>query len=242
MTDWEEGVICIMPEYNRPQFSSQAVWMFDRQTYEPRHLLVVTDGPAQPYAEHVQQVTRERTVKGTASMAANINRALEVIKAGDVPPYSHVAFWESDDWYHPDRLAFQMKHVGNLLAHGFPSTVYYHIGKRHFRRIGHPERASNCGTLIKRDWIVERGFPSPPEVTYPDVALWKELNKWSSHQGSDIDHVIGIKHGAEGQSLGNSHVRDARPEDIADPEMKWLADRVDADSLAFYRRMGGGGV
>ena len=96
-------VTCVMLTAGRRSFVPQAVALFQRQTYGPRELLVVDDGP-----EAVDDLLpddpriRHLRLNGPLRIGAKRNLGAEAARGAVL---SH---WDDDDWYAPNRLAVQV--------------------------------------------------------------------------------------------------------------------------------------
>lgn len=107
-------VTCVMLTAGRRAFVPLAVGLFLRQTYEPRELLVVDDGP-EPVGDLLPDDPRVRHLRLDGPLRIGTKRNLGAEAArGTV-----LAHWDDDDWYAPDRLAEQ---VGGLVASGAALT------------------------------------------------------------------------------------------------------------------------
>ncbi len=236
MSSEAPAVVCVMPTRDRHVFASRAVDLFRRQTYPNKALMVVTDGapldipnPVFP-GGFIFQNPRPPTRDGIGSLVDNIRYAIKLLTMGGYFGATHVAFWEDDDWYHPERLAFQMSQVGDAPAHGYPFTNYYHIGTSMRWEGPHPERASNNGTLVRRDWLIKNGYP---DTRYPDVDLWKSIRGGVLSGNPHKPHCIGIKHNHGGLGAGHRGMCTT-----PDAGWGWLSSKIDDESLEFYRSLG----
>ena len=96
-------VSCIMPTYNRRRFVPQAISYFLRQDYPHKELLIIDDG-SDPVADLVPSDPRIRYVRlaGRHSIGAKRNIACQHA-AGSL-----IICWDDDDWYAPERIAYQV--------------------------------------------------------------------------------------------------------------------------------------
>ncbi len=96
-------VSCIMPTYNRRALLPLALELFRRQDYPARELIVVDDGedPVEDLATNVEGVRYFRMPR-RMTIGAKRNFACEQAAR------RHIAHWDDDDWYSPDRLRYQI--------------------------------------------------------------------------------------------------------------------------------------
>lgn len=97
-------VTCLMLTSSaRRPFVPQAVRLFLRQTYGPRELLVVDDGP-EPVADLLPNDSRIRVLRldGPLRVGAKRNRGVEAARG------TIVAHWDDDDWYGEGHLRAQV--------------------------------------------------------------------------------------------------------------------------------------
>jgi glycosyltransferase involved in cell wall biosynthesis len=97
-------ISCIVPVYNGERYLAQALDSILAQTYEPIEVIVVddgsTDGTAELVARYGDRIRYVRQNNGGAPTARN--RGLSVALG------EFVAFLDSDDLWHPEKLARQM--------------------------------------------------------------------------------------------------------------------------------------
>ena len=99
----EHTVAVIIPVYNRPYYLRAALQSVLRQTLPPDEIIVVDDGSTDDtadVAESLAGVTVLRGPNGGVSRARN--RGVEAAQS------AWVAFLDSDDTWHPDKLRLQM--------------------------------------------------------------------------------------------------------------------------------------
>lgn len=103
----QEKVSVIIPTYNRAHLIERSIRSVLRQTYQDFELLIVDDGSTDNTKEIVESIKDERIryircdKNGGASKARNIG-----IQEAQ---YSYIAFQDSDDEWHPDKLEKQMQ-------------------------------------------------------------------------------------------------------------------------------------
>lgn len=101
-------VCVIMPAYNAAAYIEEAIRSVMHQTYDAWRLLVLDDGSSddtvaivQKLAEEDERITLSRNEKNCGA-ARTRNRGLDLCSEG------YVAFLDSDDRWHPDKLAVQV--------------------------------------------------------------------------------------------------------------------------------------
>lgn len=149
-----------------------------------------------------------------------------------------IAFIEDDDWYSPEYLE---KLSDAWISYGKPDlfgtnyTIYYHIKLRRYFIFQHEQRSSAMNTFIKPglsfDWPAD-------DDPYTDAHLWGLSNLNKVVFQPDKDYSVGIKHG---MTLTGGHFHNSRLHryDISDPDMRYLASIVDAESLELYKSVAG---
>lgn len=105
---------------HRPQFIERACRYFLDQTYPNRELVIIDNGespirgkiPASPMIRYFHSPRQGQTIGGLRNSAC------------DVTSGTIVAHWDDDDWYHPNRLAFQVEALGAHELTGFSSCLW----------------------------------------------------------------------------------------------------------------------
>jgi hypothetical protein len=140
-----------------------------------------------------------------------------------------VLIMENDDFYQPDYIEIMLSEwskAGKPEIFGTSSTLYYHIIKKQYRLLSHPNRSSLMNTLIRCDaqisWLA-------------DSEVFLDLNLWQQLEGKTFDTThpiaIGIKHG-QGLCGGKGHSQMLF--DKGDKNMQYLESLVDEISFDFY--------
>jgi hypothetical protein len=91
-------VSCLCVTESRPAFMPWLLWCFDRQTWKNRELVIV-DSSRQPFTCSGRPDVRVVTAPRGATLPQKRNMALDAAR-GDA-----IAWFDDDDWQHPDRLA-----------------------------------------------------------------------------------------------------------------------------------------
>lgn len=90
-------VSCLCVTQDRPEFLPWLLWNYDRQNWSNKELVIV-DSSERPFSTDRADVRVIVAIPGTG-IAAKRNRALFEAR-GD-----YLAWFDDDDWQHPDRLA-----------------------------------------------------------------------------------------------------------------------------------------
>jgi len=112
-------VSVIMPTYNHSEFITEAIESVCKQTLKELELIVVDDGSTDHTPEILAEISDERvrSVRTTnRGMCAARNVGLQNAEG------KYLAFLDSDDLYHPDKLRLQV----DLLERYPDITIYFH--------------------------------------------------------------------------------------------------------------------
>ena len=104
-------VSCLMVTRDRPGLARRALRCFEAQTWENRELVVVDDGGAD-YAPVLAALGGERPVHYHKLRSAP-GRLLGALRNESLDRASgdYCIQWDDDEWYHPERIARQMRPV-----------------------------------------------------------------------------------------------------------------------------------
>jgi len=101
-------VSCIIPVFNGERFISQAIDSVVAQSVPDIEIIVVDDGSTDETAAVVAagpwQVRYERQAQAGPASARNTGLS---VASGDM-----LAFLDADDWWHPEKIARQLAHMG----------------------------------------------------------------------------------------------------------------------------------
>jgi len=115
----------IIPTYNRLKFLEKAVWSVLHQTYPHFELIIVDDGSTDQTREFISTINDRRIRyifqenKGPASAR---NRGISSSS------YPWIAFLDSDDWWHKDKLVVTAKYI-----HTHPEYKIFHTEEIWYR-------------------------------------------------------------------------------------------------------------
>lgn len=156
-----------------------------------------------------------------------VERIKNGVESAKLSGFTHAFIVENDDWYHPE---YFQKFTEDFV--GYFDTVYYHIKNKTWERTTHPGHSSLFTTAFKISALDNFKWPRPDAV-FLDIELWKYAMT-KNYTIRKNNPCIGIKHGI-GMCGGMGH-RQTFPN--KDYEMKWLASKVDHDSLELYKELG----
>lgn len=171
-------VSCLMVTRNRANLARRAVRCFAAQTWESKELIVIDDGD-EDY-ESVLAPYRDRCTIHYHRFPRDPERFLGAARnlSLDRANGEFVMQWDDDEWYHPDRLTFQMEYASSHdLAGVVLQDTLMHVDESEFDDTlirGHLRRGTP-GTILHRT----------TEVRYPntrrgeDSVFLNELRKVS---------------------------------------------------------------
>ena len=107
-------VSVIMPAYNAAAYIEEAIRSVMAQTYGAWRLLVLDDGSADDTVGIVQRLAAEEPRITLLRNAENLGAARTRNRGWDLCDEGYVAFLDSDDRWHPEKLAAQMAEAGLL--------------------------------------------------------------------------------------------------------------------------------
>lgn len=103
----KEKVSVIIPTYNRAHVIKRSIQSVLQQTYKEFELLIIDDGSTDNTQEVVMEIRDDRIryicCEKNSGAAGARNRGIAEAK------YDYIAFQDSDDQWHPDKLEKQMK-------------------------------------------------------------------------------------------------------------------------------------
>lgn len=180
-------VSVVIPNYNYGDYLSEALDSVLSQTFQDFEVIVVdnfsTDNTRDVIESKRSEKIRFIQFQNNGSIGAARNRGVAEAKGG------FVAFLDSDDLWHPSKLAIQFNRTEaqadisfhNLKLFGarsFSTFRGWSLGKNPLETLaseGNPLATSSV--LIRRSVLIEaRGFPEESElVSVEDYALWLRL-------------------------------------------------------------------
>jgi len=179
-------VSIIMPAYNCEQYIEIAIRSVMQQTHESWELLIIDDCSADSTYSIVQSIAQEdsriRCTRNSTNMgvAKTRNRGLDWAQ-GDF-----VAFLDSDDLWHPEKLAVQLCHMINERADlsctsyaivdekgRVSKSAYIVNGDISFRSLLN-ENTIGCSTVLLSSEIA-RKFRFVTDFYHEDYCLWLSI-------------------------------------------------------------------
>lgn len=201
----------LIPDRNdRNDFLNHCLFMMRNQTVKP---------------DIIEVVNFETNLKTDLTLRYKVGIKALKEKGADV-----IFFIENDDWYskkYIETMLTKWIENGKPLLFGINNTVYYHIFRRTYKEMKHPNRASMMSTMISSE--LEIHYPNDSEV-FLDLYLWNNYKGISATFEDTI--CLGIKHGI-GVCGGNGHNDNFHYNNI-DSNLSYLFKKVDSDSFNFY--------
>lgn len=102
-------VSIVMPAYNSVAYIEKAIRSVMAQTYAEWHLLVLDDGSTDGTVETVRRLAEEDARISLICNKENCGAADTRNRGMDLCDEGYVAFLDSDDLWHPDKLAMQVR-------------------------------------------------------------------------------------------------------------------------------------
>ena len=195
---------------DRPKLTKHCFKMIERQTLKPDHI------------EHVNHTPKSNDYDLTERVRIGFDH---LISNG----CDCVLVMENDDFYskhYIEEMVSGWIQNGKPELFGYNSTTYYHIFKKQYNILSHPNRASLMNTLISCSVSIE--WPADNFV-FLDLELWKQLDGVSVSDDKNL--CTGMKHGV-GLCGGRGHHQMQYPNQ--DGDSSFLRSIVDEYSFNFY--------
>lgn len=147
-------VTAICPTRNRRSWIERSIRTFQRQTYQPKELLVVEDGN-DDCSDLIPDGVRYLRLAGEHSIGWKRNFCCEHAHG------SIIVHWDDDDWSHPERISEQVA----AIEAGAPVVGYHTIpfdgpGDQAWLYSGHSQYALGTSLCYRRDWWRQNPFPN----------------------------------------------------------------------------------
>lgn len=158
-------VSCLCVTENRAAFMPWLLWGYDRQRW-PRRELVIVDSSPLPFAVEDRDDVRVVSAPAGMGVAAKRNRALREV-GGDL-----IAWFDDDDWQHPDRLSLLVDALGNgAICAGTRQGWFVDLATRRAAPYrGFKGRIVFNSALFRRDAVA--GIPFPESVKSASDTPW----------------------------------------------------------------------
>lgn len=193
-------VCVVMPAYNAAEYIKDAVLSVMAQTYKNWELLIIDDGSTDTTSEIVEKIAAEDSrisyIKNEKNMgvARTRNRGMDLCK-GD-----YIAFLDSDDMWHPEKLKEQIKCMEENKAD--LSYTSYALVNREGEKIKEDylvpktvsfeellkENVIGCSTVMLRGSSAQK-YRFQPDFYHEDYVLWLEYLK-NGHIAAGCTQVL----------------------------------------------------
>ena len=179
-------VSVIMPAYNAAAYIEEAIRSVMAQTYGAWRLLVLDDGSADDTVGIVQRLAAEEPRITLLRNAENLGAARTRNRGWDLCDEGYVAFLDSDDRWHPEKLASQIALAeqtgadilytsyaiigtdGNPCRH--PYIVPEHTDFNHMLK----ENVIGCSAVLLSPQAA-RAYRFSPSFYHEDYCLWLDM-------------------------------------------------------------------
>lgn len=159
------------------------------------------------------------------------DRILEGVKVAVENKIDWIIIVENDDYYPATYLHEVLLKTNEADFIGCEFTHYYNIKTRTHERLYHPNRSSLFTTAFRVSAMVDFNWNKAHKL-FIDIDIWQHARKYRRFF---LDAgAIGIKGHGEGLAGGKGHVMKLKDRD---PDLKWLASKVDKESLEFYKSL-----
>lgn len=193
-------VSCIMPTYNRPHYLLRAIYMFYKQDYTNRELIIVDDSdrlkiPKVPKIPNITYIE----LKKKESIGTKRNIAVKHAK-GDI-----FIFWDDDDIYSPNRISKQIKPIlkdgiditvfSNVIYHDICTNTYFKTTKKVHKMIWY--KGYLCGTIASKKKIWQNVKFKPVSLEEDKMYIQDALDNGATLKTvyNDYDFIY-TKHGS----------------------------------------------
>lgn len=157
-----------------------------------------------------------------------VSRIYDGVKKAEAEGFDLCFVVENDDAYPANYFERYAPFFEQYDFFGQGYSYYYNLRNLTYNRLDHPYRSSLFTTGFKISALNNFDWPDDTKP-FLDIDLWK-YGRHKRRKFIDTG-AIGMKTGL-GLCGGKGHIMTMRNKDS---EMKWLAERVDSESLEFYR-------
>lgn len=159
------------------------------------------------------------------------DRIFEGYKSAIENKIDWVIIVENDDFYPATYLHEVLLRTNDADFIGCEFTHYYNIKTRTHERLYHPNRSSLFNTAFRVSAMVDFKWHLAHKL-FIDIDIWQHARRY---RRAFVDAgAIGIKGHGEGLAGGKGHTMKLKDKD---PDLKWLASKVDSHSLEFYKSL-----
>jgi len=173
-------ISCIMPTHNRRRFIPLTLDLFHAQTYSRCELIVVDDG-TDPVGDLLEGIEGVRYVRAGRRLPIGEKRNV----ACDHASGALIAHWDDDDWYGPERIAYQAAPIldgrceltGLVNRHmlEMPSARCWTLSNDLHRRMFVGD--IHGGTLMFKRSLLREGVRYPAVNLAEDAALVRQVSE-----------------------------------------------------------------
>lgn len=158
-------------------------------------------------------------------------RVYKGFKTAEAQGIDWIVMVEDDDAYKADYLHKLMLKFDTSDFIGCEFTYYYNIKLRTWERLYHPNRSSLFTTAFRVSAMKNFNWKLAHKL-FLDIDIWRYAR---GHRVTFTDAgAVGIKGHGEGLAGGKGHVMKLKNQD---PDLLWLAGKVDKESLEFYKSL-----
>ena len=195
-------VSIVMPAYNAQDYIQEAIQSVLQQTYTEWELLVIDDASSDRTAEIVNQLVRKDRRVHYIKNKANIGAAESRNRGVELAEGQWIAFLDSDDCWHPDKLKKQMDFAEKnnvefvfsgssfMDKEGRPLKYYLKVPRSiSYTELLKQNIISCSSVLIKKTLIAD--FPMKhAEDLHEDFAVWLQILKNRHIEAFGIDEPL----------------------------------------------------
>jgi glycosyltransferase involved in cell wall biosynthesis len=182
-------VSCVMPTKGRRSFIPAAIDCWMKQTYEPRELVVVDEGPDLiedliPDDDRIQYVIMDKQM----NLGAKRNLCCGLAQ-GEI-----IVNWDDDDWSAPDRIAHQVAMLTEEKpVSGYGTLLFWDTIKKQAKQYKAMIPGYVCGSslcFMKSFWVIHK-FPDK-QVASDNGFVYPIVQRIT--QSRDITHMVARIH------------------------------------------------
>jgi glycosyltransferase involved in cell wall biosynthesis len=138
--------------HERPAFMPWLLWNYSKQTYGDKHLIIVDSSPA-PLATKQPDVTVIATDSNSVPYKRNL--AIQAARAGG---FDAIAWFDDDDWSHPERLTYTAQMLTDnpeWVMAGTQWSWFVNVFTQQVKRFCDRKRPLFTGSLYRLDGLPE---------------------------------------------------------------------------------------
>lgn len=226
---------------DRPEAFALCEQYIAAQTVAPFQWLVMDDGEVPAVIANANQPVEYHQLpqfRGRGSMTGKLRWALN----GGYIKGDAIVFWEDDDYYHPEYLAWVQRGLAKYDLIGEAKNIYYNVERRWWFEHGNRFHASLCATAARRSVFPQIEKECHNEDPFLDSRLWANcrLSKMPFDPAQHPNRPrmsIGIKAMPGRKGYGEGH-RPHADRATPDPDLAKLRELIGAaaDNYAeFYQ-------